>query len=154
MGVGTQRYVRQELAKGNAQVFLYCFTHFNAAAARILKLFWPHGGATHCNELVYLFRAFVVSRFELTEEDRQVVALTTRLFASFCRYGDPNAYNASAPMANVAEPDWPPCSPDLPGRCLLLQPHLRTEQLFLEGRPDAWLRPLKEQESTNDSSTD
>ncbi|CAD5220597.1 unnamed protein product [Bursaphelenchus xylophilus] len=144
MGAPTQKYVRQQIDRGNQDVYLYCFTHFNKAQIGLARHILPFDGATHCNELVYLFRAFVVNKFSLSSEDRKMISLTTQYFSNFCRYGNPNGDPSLINLSDSDAPltEWAPTTAENPARCILLKTEPEMSENFMDGRADQWVKPL------------
>ncbi|CAD5214620.1 unnamed protein product [Bursaphelenchus okinawaensis] len=148
MGAATLKYATNQVDRGNKDVYLYCFNHFNKAQIGLARHVLPFDGATHCNELVYLFRVFVVNKFTLSEEDTKMIKLTTKYFANFCRFGNPNGDTTKIPLeAHENLPSWDPCTSEHPSRCILLKTEPEMASQFMEGRADLWVKPLSSKQN-------
>ncbi|GMS85579.1 hypothetical protein PENTCL1PPCAC_7754, partial [Pristionchus entomophagus] len=71
-------------------VYLYIFDHFNPATMGFMLKNMPIHDATHCGELLYLFKKSLFGNSILTEEDKHVMNLFTTSFTNFAKFGNPN----------------------------------------------------------------
>ncbi|XP_023943111.2 esterase FE4-like [Bicyclus anynana] len=77
------------LNQNNSKVFSYIFNYQGwRNLAKLASGYWFEGGATHGDELFYLFDSYLYP-IVISEADRKMIDQITTLWTNFAKYGDP-----------------------------------------------------------------
>ncbi|CAI4226193.1 unnamed protein product [Auanema sp. JU1783] len=138
LNIACQKAVCEWLKHGSP-VYFYSYDYFNPKMWGMVGLRMPYKDSTHCTEIAYLFAVGLISSFEYTEEDLQMLDYTTRLWTNFCKYGDPNGKD---------EAEWLPATLEHPQRHFQIDLQSTMSDVYKNGRPMLILDFEKEKTSS------
>ncbi|WKY00247.1 hypothetical protein Q1695_014806 [Nippostrongylus brasiliensis] len=136
---GAQQTVVETLEANDVPVFFYSFDYCNPKSWGPLSLRWPFKEATHCTEIAYIFAVGIIWSFEFNDDDKRMLELTTRMWANFAKYGDPNGIGADpatspAPLCPEAF-TWEPTTLSNPQRHLSISLQPQMKDIYKKGVP-------------------
>ncbi|TKR67743.1 hypothetical protein L596_023844 [Steinernema carpocapsae] len=138
VNIGTQKRVQEVADK--VQTFLYTFDHYNEDMWGFLlgNMLLPFRGPTHCTELSYLFHVGIVAPFtKFNEDDKRVLALSTKMWTNFAKYGNPNG-SASVPESKL-DVTWDPATSSNVSRSLSIGVEPKMSDVNHANRPLFWI---------------
>lgn len=132
---GAYKFVQERIAAGSTNTYLYSFDYFNPKSWGILGYTLPFKGATHCTELAYLFNVGIIMNFAFTDEDYRMLAIMTKLWSNFAKYGNPNGEGEDEKKLPF---QWEPVSKEHPERYLSINLQSEMKDSYYNGRPRFW----------------
>ncbi|CAD6191147.1 unnamed protein product [Caenorhabditis auriculariae] len=131
---GTYKYAYKMTQFGH-KVYMYSFDYYNPKSFGLLALRTPFKAATHCTELTYIFGVSIVFNFRMTDEDKAMLDLMTRMWTNFAKYGNPNGpYEDSS----VFDFKWEPTDPEHPLKFLSIAKKCEMKDEYHEHRANFW----------------
>ncbi|KAI6202094.1 COesterase domain-containing protein [Aphelenchoides besseyi] len=141
MNLCTHRYVEE--MSDRHKVYLYNITYCNPNSFGLFAYRSPFIGATHCQDLRFLFGKGMFAKFRPNSDDLKILDYMTTMFTNFAKTGDPN-YDQTIKL-------WKPSQPKDSYKHLDINTELRFIDNYQGRRAEFWkkLDKYREEDELN-----